>query len=80
LASKDGNMGWQSSGGKNIVGWAGSNGNPGSNTHGWQSETGSGTGSGSDGVAGAVTSAVSSAVDTAAQMAIAEGMRPSILL
>ena len=61
-------MGWKDTGNHNLQGWAGSNGNPGANEHGWHSESGSG------GVAGAVGSAVSSAVDTAANIALAEGI------
>lgn len=61
-------MGWQNPGDGNLKGWAGSNGNPGANTHGWQSENG-----GSGGVGGAIKDATKAAVETAAKTALAAG-------
>ena len=62
------NMGWQNPGEGNLKGWAGSNGNSGANSHGWQYENGE-----SGGVGGAIKDAAKAAVETAAKTALAAG-------
>ena len=57
------NMGWTSGSKSNLVGWAGGNGNPGANSHGWVDEKG---GSNQKGTAGQL-------VDAVAEAAKAEG-------
>ena len=56
-------MGWTSGSKSNLVGWAGGNGNPGANSHGWVDEKG---GSNQKGTAGQL-------VDAVAEAAKAEG-------
>lgn len=58
-------MGWQSTGNGNLKGWAGSNGNPGANSHGWVSENG--------GSGGTIKDAAKAAVEAAASTAKAAG-------
>ena len=61
-------MGWSAGSNSNIVGWGGSGGKTGGNSHGWVDEN-----QGSKPSGGAVGNAASSAVDIAAEAAKAEG-------